>query len=237
MSPLRRTLLGLLICGCSEATPGPREGTGLGSVAIASSPVDSSRPEPHPADVEAAPLAKDADSPVEEQTEIRFTSGNIDGQTTTATCDFERPYRGKIGDVAATLVFSKKENKLAGAIAYDSGAGELPLRGEVGADNTWSAAEVVGAKTAGVLTGRCDPTTGALTGSWVMKGDPKNLQFKPLPKGSMPILASSTCSCTSRGVWQRAEESDFSSRSVRRGRVLQLRDARGVVEQGDLFGE
>lgn len=39
-----------------------------------------------------------------------------------------------------------------------------------------------------MLTGRCDPTTGALTGSWVMKGDPKNLQFKPLPKGSMPIV-------------------------------------------------
>ena len=135
----------------------------------------------------AVPSAAPTEPPSSaEEAPTDFMAAAIDKKVTSAPCDFSRAYRGTIGDGGASISLAKTADEVSGALRYDAGTGELELRGTL-ASGQLTLKEIVGDKTVGTLSARCDAATGTLSGSWAQDKTSKALVLKPLPAGATPI--------------------------------------------------
>jgi hypothetical protein len=115
-------------------------------------------------------------------------AGTIDTDGPSAPCDFSRYYRGRIGDAPCSLALSRTGSKLRGFMAYDAGFGQLDVVGKVESDHKLTLTETKGGRAIATLTGRCDSTTGAITGSWSGGGATKTVVLKPREADGVPLI-------------------------------------------------
>lgn len=130
------------------------------------------------------------ESGAEEEAPNKY-AGAIDGiaplDGAVAPCDFDRTYRGKIGEAGVSWALRRKGQALEGWAAYDAGAGALELRGRVEPNGTITVTEHDGDRQGGRATATCDPATGALQGDF-LPGNGRTLRLAPRPRGTTPIV-------------------------------------------------
>lgn len=115
-------------------------------------------------------------------------AGTVDRMVSqTAPCDFARSYRGTIGTSPFSIVLTRKGKNLEGFVAYDSGVGELELRGTVADDGNVSFDESKDGKAGGHFEGTCAAATGILSGTWKLGAKSQPFVLKPRPAGATPM--------------------------------------------------
>lgn len=115
-------------------------------------------------------------------------AGTIDRMPpVTAPCDFARSYRGTIGTSPFSVVLTRKDKKLEGFVAYDSGVGELNLLGTLVDGGKFSFEESKDGKAGGSFEGTCAASTGILSGTWKLGTKSQPFVLKPRPAGATPL--------------------------------------------------
>jgi hypothetical protein len=125
-------------------------------------------------DAPASPARADGMTRVLNVTAVPTDASVLEGPLEPEPCDFHRSYRGKIGETPLGVLLDEQ----GGQVHYDRPGPALPIEKREIDGTAIRFAEKGGGK----FDGLCDPKTGGIAGTYVLKGKQQSFELWPRPR-------------------------------------------------------